>query len=79
MSCSECKDLARVLEQRQAKYLDARHAAFYRVSTEIAAKRQVDMERARSDLQEHRLVCPSPYAITSLDSASLMETDLLSA
>jgi hypothetical protein len=30
--------------------------AFYQVSTELAAKRQVDMERARNDLEEHKRV-----------------------
>ena len=59
MNCLVCKDLDRVLESRLAEYLEARSAAFYRVSTEIAAKREVDMERAKTAQQEHHLVCPS--------------------
>jgi hypothetical protein len=59
MDCSVCKDLDRVFESRLAEYREARSAAFYRVSTEIAAKREVDMERAKIAQQEHQLVCPS--------------------
>lgn len=65
MSCSECKDLRRAFTGSQARYLEARQAAFYRVSTELAAKRQVDMERAKSDLQEHEEVCLSAAALTA--------------
>lgn len=59
MNCSVCRDLDRVFESKLAGYLEARSAAFYRVCTEIAAKREVDMERAKNDQQEHQLVCPS--------------------
>jgi len=59
MNCLVCKDLDRVFESRLAEYLEARSAAFYRVSTEIAAKREVDMERAKTAQEEHRMVCPS--------------------
>ena len=57
MNCLECAALARTLKAAFAKYMDARSAVFYRVSTEIAAMKQVDMERARASLQEHELVC----------------------
>jgi len=40
-------------------YIQALSAAYYRVSTELAAYKNVDMERAKSDLEEHRLVCVS--------------------
>jgi len=29
----------------------------YQISTEFAAKQQVDMERARNDMEEHLSVC----------------------
>jgi hypothetical protein len=32
------------------------------VSTELAAQKNVDMERAKSDLEEHQLVCVSASA-----------------
>lgn len=59
MNCLICKDLERTLESRRSQYLEARSAAFYRVSTELAAYKNVDMERAKSDLEEHQLVCIS--------------------
>jgi len=59
MGCSICKDLERALESTQSKYIEARSAAYYRVSTQLAANKNVDMERAKSDLEEHRLGCVS--------------------
>ncbi len=53
MDCLECKNLEEVFESRVSKYIEARSAAYYRVSTELAAKKNVDMERARNDLEEH--------------------------
>ncbi|MGB9106637.1 MAG: hypothetical protein WCC59_17930 [Terriglobales bacterium] len=57
MNCLECAALDRTLKAALAKYIEARSAAFYRVSTEFAAMKQVDMERARASVQEHELVC----------------------
>ena len=59
MSCSICNDLHRAFQRTHSSYIDARTAAFYRVSTEIAAMKQIAMERAKSDLYEHHLDCPS--------------------
>jgi hypothetical protein len=59
MDCLICKDLERAFESRRSAYIEARCAAYYRVSTELAAKKHVDMERAKNDLEEHRLVCVS--------------------
>ena len=59
MDCLICKDLQRAFESARGKYLAARSAAYYRVSTELAAYQNVDMERAKSDLEEHRMVCIS--------------------
>jgi hypothetical protein len=50
MDYSICKDLERILEARHNKYIEARSAAFYRVSTELAAKENVDMERRQERL-----------------------------
>jgi hypothetical protein len=57
-NCLECKNFNRVFKSELTKYLVARSAAFYRISTEFAAKRQVDMERAKNDMEEHLLICP---------------------
>jgi len=59
MDCLICKDLERTLESRRSAYSEACAAAYYRVSTELAARKNVDMERAKSDLEEHHLVCLS--------------------
>ncbi len=57
MDCSICRDLERAFEARHSEYTEARSAAYYRVTTELAAYKNVDMERAKSDLEEHQLVC----------------------
>jgi hypothetical protein len=57
MDCLECENLEEVFESRVSKYNEARSAAYYWVSTELAAKKNVDMERARNDLEEHKLIC----------------------
>jgi len=62
MDCLICKDLERVFEFRHNEYVEARSAAYFRVSTEFAAYKNVDKERAKSDLEEHQLVCVSAKA-----------------
>jgi hypothetical protein len=57
VDCLICKKLERVLESRRSEYIEARSAAYYQVSTELAAYKNVDHERAKSDLEEHQLVC----------------------
>jgi len=59
VDCLICKGLERTFESRRSQYIEARSAAYYRVSTELAAYKNVDMERAKSDLKEHQLVCVS--------------------
>lgn len=66
MNCLECKDLQRYFDHMRVRYVAARTSAYYQVCTELAAKREVDMERARSALQEHREVCPSAVAERTL-------------
>ena len=46
----DCSDLERTLEPRHGKYIEARSAAYYQVSTELAAKENVDMERRQERL-----------------------------
>ena len=59
MACLFCRDLERTLDFRRSKYFEARSAAYYQVSTKLAAQKNVDMERAKSDLEEHQLACAS--------------------
>lgn len=59
MNCLECKNLKEAFESRLSNYIEARSAAYYRVSTELAAKKNVDMERAKSEFEEHQSLCVS--------------------
>ena len=61
MDCLKCMHLEQVFESRLSKYCEARFSSFYRVSTELAAKNQVDMERARNDLEDHQSTCDWHY------------------
>jgi hypothetical protein len=55
----ECESLNQVFESKLNGYLAARSAVLYQISTEFAAKQQVDMERAKSDMEEHLSSCSS--------------------
>jgi len=57
MDCAMCRELKRVFEIKLAQYVEARASAYYRVSTQLAARRNVDMERAKNDWEEHQMVC----------------------
>jgi hypothetical protein len=52
-----CRELKRVFELKLIQYGGARASAYYRVSTQLAARRNVDMERAKNDWEEHQMVC----------------------
>lgn len=67
MNCLKCIDLRQAFESKLGKYIEARSAAYYRVSTELAAHKNVDMERAWSDLEEHQLICVSAAKVRRLD------------
>jgi hypothetical protein len=56
-NCIECENLNRTYESKLTRYLVARSAVLYQISTKFAAKAQVDMERAKSDIEEHLLIC----------------------
>jgi hypothetical protein len=57
MHCRLCENLQRALEARRSEYIEASSDAYYRVSKRLAAYKNVEMERARAELQEHRMVC----------------------
>ena len=71
-----CNDLERAYAAGISKYMEARSSASYGVSTKLVAFKNVEMERAKSELEEHRLVCvrvvmaiapqPEPNASASL-------------
>jgi len=76
VDCLVCKDLERAFQSRRSHYIEARSAAYYRVSTELAAYKNVDMERAKSDLEEHQFVCVS---VASGPRASRLDSTLRAA
>jgi hypothetical protein len=57
MDCPICRDLMRAYEAGLSQYSEARSSAMYRVSTKPAAFKYIEMERAKSALEEHQLVC----------------------
>jgi hypothetical protein len=57
MACVTCANLERDFEFRRADYIEALSEAYYRVSSSLAASKNVDLERAKSTLDEHQLVC----------------------
>jgi hypothetical protein len=71
MNCLKCKNLEEAFESRLSQYIDACTAAYYRVTTEVAAKKNVDMERAKNDLEEHQLVCVSAAEVRQSGPKSL--------
>lgn len=54
---SVCKDLKRAFESRRRDYIAACSSVYSRVSTELAAYKNVEMERAKNGLEEHQSVC----------------------
>jgi len=65
------QDLERAFQSRLGKYIESRSAAFYRVSTEPAAKKRVGMERTKTDLQEHQSICPFTVNVGHLSGGRL--------
>jgi len=66
MDCSTCRNLERAYEAAISEYAEARASVCYRVSTACAAQKNVDMERARYELEEHRIVCASAAYVPRL-------------
>ena len=63
MGCPICGDLKRAYEAGLSEYNEARSSACYQVSKKLAAFKNVDMERARYELEEHRFVCASAVRV----------------
>jgi hypothetical protein len=59
MDCIKCRCLTQAFEYRLNEYIEALASSYYRVSTKLAAHKNIDMERSRNDLEEHQLVCVS--------------------
>jgi len=72
VTCSICRELERDFEATRGEYLDALSAVFYRVSTHFAASKNVELERARNALEEHKAEC-----VKVMNSAPLPVQNLL--
>lgn len=72
MDCVICADLERDFDLRRAEYIEALSAPHYRVSSVLATSKNVDMECAKSTLDEHQLVCPD--AVTGPATNPLKDT-----
>ena len=57
MDCPICARLKQAYEAVLSEYNEARSSAVYQFSTKLAAQKNVDMERARYELEEHRAQC----------------------
>ena len=66
MNCSICRNLEQAFEAGLSEYIGARSSAYFRVCTKLAAQKNVEMERARSELEVHRLVCISAVRVFAL-------------
>jgi hypothetical protein len=63
MDCPICRGLERAFEAGLSEYIEARSSASFRVCTKLAAHKNVEMERARYAIEEHRLVCVSAVRV----------------
>ncbi len=59
MDCLTCRDLKARYDVCIIDYAEARSSEYYRITHQFAAGKNVDMERARFELEEHRSVCVS--------------------
>ena len=66
MGCLICASLEQAYLARLSEYIEARSSVCYRVSTRLAAEMNVEMERARYELEEHQAVCVSTVRIPVL-------------
>jgi hypothetical protein len=63
MDCPNCRDLKRAYEAGLSEYIEARSSACFTACTRLAARKNVEMERARYELEEHRFVCVSAVRV----------------
>jgi hypothetical protein len=66
MDCPICRDLERAYAAGLGEYIEARCSACYQVSKRLAAFKNVELERTKSELEEHRLVCVSAIRVLAL-------------
>ena len=57
MDCKVCKELRRRLQIEITEYTGALASVCYQVTKKFAARKNVDMERARVEFEEHCRTC----------------------
>lgn len=57
MTCSLCRNLNQALEHRLSDFNGALSSAVPRMSDQMVAKRNVELQRARYELEEHQRDC----------------------
>jgi hypothetical protein len=72
MGCVTCADLERDFDLRRVGYIEALSAPHYRVNSVLATSKNVDMECAKSILDEHQFVCAE--AVTGPATNPLKDT-----
>jgi cytochrome c553 len=72
MYCRLCENLQRALAATEAEYLEASSLAYHQVSKKFAAYKNVEMERARAELQDHRMVCLAAMVTTQAIPAAIL-------
>jgi hypothetical protein len=78
MKCLVCANLEQTYLTRLSEYIEARSSAGYRVSTRLAAQINVEMERARYELEEHQAVCFTAVRPPALLPAREVPVELIS-
>jgi hypothetical protein len=63
VDCPVCKRLERTFEGWNSECIRARSSLYRSISTRFAGYDNVEMERARSELQMHRSVCLFPVEV----------------
>jgi len=76
MGCSVCANLEQTYTARLGEYVEACSSACYQVSKKFAAHKNVEMERAKYELEEHWAVCPSVMQGLTLLSQRDVTNDL---
>jgi hypothetical protein len=72
MECQVCRGLERAYDTWLSEYIAARASACYQVSKEFAAMKNVEMERSKDDLDEHRLRCVFAGKVLALSTRAGM-------
>ena len=59
LNCPLCRELEQAYEAALSEYIDACSSASFYVCSNLAARKKVDRERTKTELEEHSLVCVS--------------------